>query len=112
MKVSVLASLLFATFVAGSKLSPITRVVELLKGLGRKVEDDMKQSEHLFEEYVCWGKTIVRTKTDTNEKAKSRIDSLEAYIADLDAGRVELTTERVDLEKELKTLNQDIESAT
>jgi len=99
--------------VAGkSQLSPISRVVELLKGLGDKLEKDIKSAEDLFEDYVCWGKNIISTKTESNEKAQSRVDSLEAYIADLDAGRVELTSERVDLEKEIASLNKEIETAT
>lgn len=72
----------------------------------------MKQAENAYEDFVCWGKTIVSTKTATNEVAQSRIDSLETYIADLDAGRIELTSERVDLEKELASLNSDIETAS
>lgn len=96
----------------GLRLSPVTRVVELLKGLAEKTENDMKKAESLYEDFVCWGKTIITSKTDSNEKAKSRIDSLETYISDLDAGRIELTSERVDLEKELAALKSDIESAT
>jgi len=104
--------LLLAHGAAGSQMSPITRVVELLKGLGEKLEKDLKASEDLYETYVCWGKGIISSKTESNEAAQSRVDSLEAYIADLDAGRVELTSERVDLEKEIKQLNTDIETAT
>jgi predicted RNase H-like nuclease (RuvC/YqgF family) len=93
------------------RLSPISRVVELLNGLADKTESDMKKAESMYEDFVCWGKTIVNSKTESNEKAKSRIDSLETYISDLDAGRIELTSERVDLEKELASLNSDIETA-
>jgi len=111
MKVAVL--LLLAHGVAGkNQMSPITRVVELLKGLGEKMEKDLKASEDLYEDYVCWGKSIITSKTESNEQAQSRVDSLEAYIADLEAGRVELTSERVDLEKEIKSLNDDIDTAT
>merc|ERR1719277_2481051 len=93
-------------------MSPISRVVELLKGLADKVKKQRKSEEDLYETYVCWGKKIISTKTESNEKAKSRIDSLEAYIADLDAGRIELTSERADLEKEIADLNEEIETAT
>jgi len=96
----------------GEGLSPVTRVVELLKGMSKRVEVDGKKEQELYESYVCWAKTVVDTKTATNAKAQSRVDSLEAYIADLDAGRVELTTERQDLEKEIAGLTSDIETAT
>merc|ERR1719160_2179817 len=55
----------------------------------------------MYEDFVCWGKSIVNQKTASNEAANSRIDELEAYIADLAAGRVELTSERTDLEKDI-----------
>jgi len=107
-------SLLWSLFVlhAAAKQqnpTPVSRVVELLNGLAEKVEFDMKKQEDLYEDYVCWGKTIISTKTETNKKAETRVDHLESYIEDLEAGRVELTSERVDLEKEVAGLLSDIE---
>jgi len=96
---------------AADKQNPISRVTELLGGLAEKVEMDMKKEEDLYEEYVCWGKTVIESKTETNAKAKSRIDMLESYIEDLEAGRVELTSERTDLVKEIAGLNSDLEMA-
>jgi len=93
-----------------AQLSPISRVVELLKGLAETAEKEGKKEEDLYETYVCWAKTVIDTKTATNGEAQARVDELNAYIADLDSGRVELTTERVDLEKEIKDLNQEIEA--
>jgi len=93
-----------------AQLSPISRVVELLKGLAETAEKEGKKEEDLYETYVCWAKTVIDTKTATNGEAQARVDELNAYIADLDSGRIELTTERVDLEKEIKSLNQELES--
>jgi len=92
-----------------AQLSPVSRVVELMKGLAETAEKEGKKEEDLYESYVCWAKTVIDTKTASNGEAQARVDELNAYIADLDSGRVELTSERVDLEKEIKTLNQDIE---
>eukprot|EP00746_Dinoflagellata_sp_MGD_P153193 gnl/MRDRNA2_/MRDRNA2_84115_c0_seq3.p1 gnl/MRDRNA2_/MRDRNA2_84115_c0~~gnl/MRDRNA2_/MRDRNA2_84115_c0_seq3.p1 ORF type:complete len:728 (-),score=277.40 gnl/MRDRNA2_/MRDRNA2_84115_c0_seq3:39-2222(-) len=93
------------------KLNPITRVVQLLEGLAKKVEQDGKMEEDLFDTYVCWAKTVIKTKTATNEAAKSRIEELEAYIDDIESGRVEFTSERADLEAAIKGLNEEIETA-
>jgi hypothetical protein len=93
-----------------AQLSPISRVVELLKGLAETAEKEGKKEEDLYETYVCWAKTVIDTKTATNGEAQARVDELNAYIADLDSGRIELTTERVDLEKEIKDLNQELEA--
>merc|ERR1719265_910163 len=112
------AAIFFLTaFCAGSSttiqngMSPVTRVVELLQGLSKKVEVEAKQEEDLYETYVCWAKTVIDSKTASNQAAQSRSDSLKQYIDDLENGRIELTSERSDLEKELETLNADIEAA-
>merc|ERR1719395_255046 len=96
----------------GDKLNPITRVVELLQGLAKKVEADGKAEEDLFDAYVCWFKSVVSSKTASNAAAADRIESLEAYIADIEAGRVEFTSERGDLVASIKSLNEEIETAT
>jgi len=93
-------------------LSPVTRVVELLKGLSAQVEKEGKVEEGLYEDFVCWGKSVINQKTASNAAAESRIDELETYIADLAAGRIELTSERGDLEKDIAELMADMESAT
>jgi len=108
-------ALLLGATLAGSadglraQLSPVSRVVELMKGLAETAEKEGKKEEDLYESYVCWAKTVIDTKTASNGEAQARVDELNAYIADLDSGRIELTSERVDLEKEIKVLNQDIE---
>merc|ERR1719453_2655238 len=66
--------------------------------------------EDLYEAFVCWGKSVISQKEATNTAAASRIDMLEAYISDLENGRIELTTERTDLEKEIAGLTADIEA--
>merc|ERR1719230_2048798 len=98
--------------VPAAGLSPVTRVVELLKGLAKQAETEGKKEEDLYEDFVCWGKSIINQKTASNAEAASRIDELETYIADLDSGRIELTSERSDLEKDIAELMSDMESAT
>jgi len=96
---------------AVDKLNPITRVVELMEGLAKKIEQDAKTEEDMFETYVCWYKTVVKTKTASNEAANSRIESLSSYIDDVESGRVEFSSERTDLEAAIKKLNEEIEAA-
>jgi len=113
----ILASLVFAVLCTSpvdagkAGLSPITRVVDLMKGLTKKIEAEGKAEEDLYETYVCWAKTVIDTKTKTNEAADSRMAELSAYIADIDAGRIEFTDERGTLTKELADLNSEIETA-
>jgi len=110
--VALLASHLGEASAVSSGLSPVTRVVELLQGLATQTEKEGKIEEGLYEDYVCWGKSVINQKTASNAAAGSRIDELETYIADLDSGRIELTSERSDLEKDIGELMSDMESAT
>merc|ERR1719321_805686 len=97
---------------AAETLNPITRVVQLMEGLSKKVNADGKAEEDLFDGYVCWYKTVVSSKKASNAEAKDRIESLTAYIDDVKSGRVEFTSERKDLEAEIEKLNTEIETAT
>jgi DNA repair exonuclease SbcCD ATPase subunit len=111
MRVLALACLLFAP-VAAETLNPVTRVVQLMEGLSKKTEQDGKAEEDLFQQYVCWYKTVVSSKKASNAEASDRIESLTAYIDDVKSGRVEFTSERKDLEAEIEKLNTEIETAT
>lgn len=91
--------------------SPISRVVGLLTGLQTKLEADLKAETEIYENYRCWYKSIVDSKTASNSAAQSRIDSLKSYIKDIEAGKIEFTTERQDLEKQVSTLTQELDLA-
>merc|ERR1719428_426513 len=82
-------------------MSPVTRVVQLLQGLAKKVEIDGKREEDLYENFVCWAKSVISQKQGYIADSKSKIESLELYIADLKAGRIDLTSERATLEKDI-----------
>merc|ERR1719392_302140 len=107
-----LLAALAAPQVTAEALNPITRVVQLMEGLTKKIESDGKAEEDLFDKYVCWYKTVVSTKKASNAEAKDRIEALTAYIDDIKSGRVEFTSERKDLEAEIEKLNTEIETAT
>lgn len=92
--------------------TPVTRVVELLRALAQQVEKDFKEEESLYQDFVCWGKSIIKQKTASNAASESRINELETSIADLQAGRQELTTERADRERDIADLAEDLENTT
>jgi len=97
--------------VSAEVANPISRVVSLLKGLQEKLEKDLEGETDLFETYRCWYKSTKENKEASNAAAKSRIQELETYIADVKAGKVEFTTERVDLEKQIAGLEKDLSDA-
>jgi len=92
-------------------VAPVSRVVDLLTKLQEKLEEDFKAEETLFKKYECWARSVKEAKEATNTAAKSRIDSLTAYVKDIEAGKIEFTTERVDLEKQVAGLTQDLDTA-
>lgn len=100
-----------ATLSRGAQ-TPVSGVVDLLKQLQDQINKDGKKEEDLYESFVCWGKSVVDQKTAMNEEANRRVEELQTYVSDLDNGRIELTSERTDLEKEIEQLNGDIEIAT
>lgn len=91
--------------------NPLLKVVGLLKDLEARAKKDKRKDDDLYSTYVCWAQRVIDERTASNAAAATKIDELETYIADLGAGRIELTSERTDLEKELKELHADIESA-
>lgn len=105
------AAILFSLVGLASASTPVSRIVGLLNGLKSKLEDDLKAETDLFETYACWYKTTTTTKTASNEAATSRVDSLKTYIKDIEAGKIEFTTERQDLEKQVAGLSKDLETA-
>merc|ERR1719399_1711110 len=96
---------------ADTDLNPVTRVVQLLQELSKKIYADGKAEEDLYEKFVCWGESIINAKTASNAAAQSRIDELEAYIADVRSGKVEFTSERVSLEQAVASFKSDIEAS-
>lgn len=91
--------------------NPVSRVVGLLTGLKAKLEKELDDEQDLYDNYKCWHMSTTVTKEASNAAAEGRIKELKAYIADIDAGKIEFTTERVDLEKQIKNLKEDLQIA-
>lgn len=94
----------------GVRQNPISRVVELMRRMQKKVELDGKNEKDLFEKYECWYKTVVTKKENDILVSSDRVSSLNGYIADIEAGSIDFTSEAGDLGKEVKTLRADIDS--
>lgn len=91
-----------------ARQNPISRVVELMRRMQKKVETDGKKEKDPFEKYECWYKTVVSKKESDTLMAQDRVSSLNGYIADIESGSIDFTSEAGDLEKELKNLRADI----
>jgi hypothetical protein len=95
----------------GVAQNPVTRVTDLLMHLQKNCEEELEKEKSAFAKFKCWAETLVNTKTASNEQATARKESLEQYVADIEAGKIEFTSERVDLEKEIADLGKDIDTA-
>jgi hypothetical protein len=92
-----------------TQLNPITRVAELLEGLAKKIAEDGKAEQDLYDKFKCWCTKVINAKATSIDANKQRIGELSAYIDDLSSGRVELTSERTTLEDEIKALEKTIQ---
>lgn len=111
MKPSRVFILLVTCAVVAKAGNPVSRIVSLLNGLKAKLEHDLDTETDLFATYKCWYMSTTTTKTASNEAANTRIDGQKAYIKDIEAGKIEFTTERKDLEKQIAGLTDDLKVA-
>jgi hypothetical protein len=107
-----MAKFFLLTLVAATQLNPITRVAELLGDLMKKVEADADKEQDLYDTFKCWCTKVINGKSASIASNEERIAELTAYIDDLDSGRIELTSERSDLETEIKALEKTVAEAT
>jgi len=93
-----------------TSLSPITRVVGLMKDLSAQVEKDGKMEEDDYESWMCWGKKTIKTKTESNAAGADRVIYLQQFIEDAMAAA---GNERKNaLSKQINGLLKDAEDAT
>jgi len=97
---------------AAAQLNPVTRVVELMEGLTKKIKADGDAEQELYDKFKCWCTKVINAKTESIAANEARIDELAQYIDDLTSGRVELTSERQELEAEIAGLEKAIEAET
>jgi hypothetical protein len=97
---------------AAAQLNPITRVAELLDNLLKKVDADGDNEQDLYDGFKCWCMKVINGKSASIDANQQRIAELTAYIDDLDSGRIELTSERSELEDEIKKLEAAIADET
>ena len=92
--------------------SPVSRVVNMMKELDKKLETEAEAEKDLFQKYQCWASSTVSEKTAAVEKANQRMSSLQTYISDVEAGKVTFTADKDNLEKELKAIRSELSNIT
>merc|ERR1719491_1182319 len=82
-------------------VTPVTRVVNLLKEMSSTLGKEMDEDEALYKKLACWCNNNVYAKGESANANKEKIDSLTADIERLTAKSTELKTKIEELETEV-----------
>lgn len=108
-------SVLFGSLAAGEVISqdtPIDKVVDLLGGLAKTIENDGKEEQASYDKYACWVENTLQRKASDISKAKDLIAELSESIKKLKGQIGSHTAEIAQLEKDLAQNKEAQEDAT
>merc|ERR1719162_1311785 len=97
----------------GSKgVTPVTRVVNLLKEMQKTLNKEQEEDEALFNQLSCWCNNNKYEKNEASDAATAKISDLEANIEMLTARSKELNTKIKELEAEFASDKAALAEAT
>jgi hypothetical protein len=94
-----------------SKVTPIEKVMELLKNLQKEVEAEAIAEATAYDKYACFCKEQASEKLYMIEKSTKKIAHLESKIAQLESDIAELNADIKDLATEIERLTGEIDEA-
>merc|ERR1719181_2688787 len=86
---------------SAGKVTPVTRVVNLLKEMTETLNKEMEEDEGLYKKLSCWCNDNVYAKKLSSEANKEKIEELTHTIETLTARSSELKTKIEELETEV-----------
>merc|ERR1719433_1994823 len=92
--------------------TPVTRVVNLLKNMGKTVQAEMDEDEGLYRKLKCWCNDNNWEKSNSIEKSQAKISELESTIESLTGSTAELKLSIGELEAELAADKKALAEAT
>merc|ERR1719484_354895 len=105
-------AIFFLAAVSATRVSPVSKVIELLDELTGKVKADLSAEETMMEEYTKYCDSESNEKEDAITSHKRTIGDLEAEIADATARISELGTEVEELAGKISGSESDLAEAT
>jgi len=93
-------------------VTPMEKVITLLKGLSDKVTAEGKKEAAQYDKYACFCKEQASDKLYAIEKSDARIKSLKAKIKELDTAIAELTDDIGELSKRITKVKGIIDEKT
>merc|ERR1719230_1205959 len=91
------------------KVTPVEKVIELLKKFEVEIEEEGKTEAAQYDKFACFCKEQAREKTWAIEKSEKKIKKLEAEIEELEAEIAELTEKVTELTEKIEKLEKKIE---
>merc|ERR1719478_1532762 len=98
--------------IQGAKVTPMEKVIGLLKDLSAKVAAEGKKEAAAYDKYACFCKEQADEKLYSIEKSDAKIADLKAEIKELDTAIAKLNGEISDLSKQISKLDKDIKDRT
>merc|ERR1740121_1550854 len=92
--------------------TPVTRVVNLLKDMGKTVQAEMDEDESLYRKLKCWCTDNNWAKSNSIEKLEASIEELQSKIDSLSGSTAELKESIKELETELAADRKALAEAT
>merc|ERR1712045_1012240 len=97
---------------ATHKVTPVQKVIELLKKLSVQVEADGKKEAAQYDKFSCFCKEQADDKLYAIEKSTAKIEELDAELADLKALIADLDNEIATLTKKISKITAKVEEIT
>jgi peptidoglycan hydrolase CwlO-like protein len=92
------------------KVTPIEKVISLLEGMKKEVEDEGKAEATSYDKFACFCKDTTKTKSDSVTKGNDKIDVLSADIADKTQSKVKDSTELGERKTKQEELSAELAS--
>merc|ERR1719148_337458 len=96
----------------GAKVTPMEKVISLLKDLSAKVAAEGKKEAAAYDKYACFCKEQADEKLYSIEKSDAKLADLKAEIKELDTAIAELNSDISDLSKKISERETEIKKIT
>jgi len=96
---------------AVDKVTPIEKVITLIKELKDEVESEAKEEAKTYDEFACFCKDNTKKKSDAITDGQTEIDKQSAVIADNTATLADKEGELADLIKQIDRLTTEMAEA-
>eukprot|EP00933_Yihiella_yeosuensis_P035268 TRINITY_DN2878_c0_g3_i1.p1 TRINITY_DN2878_c0_g3~~TRINITY_DN2878_c0_g3_i1.p1 ORF type:complete len:664 (-),score=245.91 TRINITY_DN2878_c0_g3_i1:84-2075(-) len=106
------SGLSFSVETAEASGRPVTKVVDLLKGMQKQVEREGKEDRDTYRDYVCWCKTNGEDKQKAIDFAREKLPEYQSRVEFLQAQAKKLVAEYHKLEDEVDANKRALGTAT